>query len=214
MTSKECGQLRAILIFRMLSRLRLKNGFGRAHGSLTLAAVTDCLHCASQVAPLQLLDSIIYQNTWSYPERNLAQSAARNVEFDQTNVLNLSSVRERYGTANIAITIRCLINLSSWEYQKRGIDEIAATLQPGGYYILSEGWSEGWNGLNRLRVRCGLEPMQLVKYNQLLDREQFEDYCRHSFEVIHYRGLGLYMLVSRIIQPLLVYLTRPVTIMN
>jgi hypothetical protein len=107
------------------------------------------------------------------------------------------------------ISIRCLINLATWENQKKGIREAASSIKPGGLYILSEGWKEGVDGLNKARAVAGLQPMSVVPYNLLIERAAFEDEISRYFTIEAYESLGLYMYFSRVAQPILVAPDHP-----
>jgi len=124
------------------------------------------------------------------------------ITFEQANVMDLTEVRKRHGLADAVTTIRCLINLGSWDNQRRALDEIAATVRPGGLYMLSEGWAHGWAGLDELRVQCGLTPMPLPSHNLLIDRTAFDKHVAAQFELVKYVPLGLYLILSRVLQPL------------
>jgi SAM-dependent methyltransferase len=125
-------------------------------------------------------------------------------DFHVGDATNLSALRERYGLFDIAISIRCLINLATWENQKKGIEEAARSVRPGGLYILSEGWQEGMDGLNDARQAVGLRPMALAPYNLLIRRTAFDAVVSQHFIQEAYESLGLYMYFSRVAQPLLV----------
>lgn len=133
--------------------------------------------------------------------RKAASSEAGNVEFGQANVMDLAGTRARVGPVDIVTTIRCLINLANWDNQVRALREIAAAVKPGGLYLLSEGWSDGWDGLNRQRGRCGLPPIELVKYNCLINRNRFEEAVQQDFDILHYENFGFYIFMSRVFQP-------------
>jgi hypothetical protein len=105
---------------------------------------------------------------------------------------------------DIVVTIRCVINLPTWPLQQDGIRQISKAVKPGGLYLLSEGWREGWDGLNRMRSRAGLDPMQLAPHNRLLDRAEFEALIHADFEIASYHSLGWYLVMSRIFQPIYV----------
>lgn len=133
----------------------------------------------------------------------------RHLRFEVCDATDLSSVRERYGKFDVAISIRCLINLATWENQKKGIKEAASSIKPGGLYILGEGWKEGVDGLNKVRIAVGLQPMTVVPYNLFIERAAFEDEISQYFTVEAYESLGLYMYISRVAQPMLVAPDRP-----
>jgi hypothetical protein len=94
--------------------------------------------------------------------------------------------------------------LGNWENQSKAIGELAACLNPGGLLLISEGWDDGFEGLNLLRDRAVLPPINVVEYNVLLRRRDFEREARRYFDLVSYSGLGLYLFLSRIVQPLLV----------
>jgi SAM-dependent methyltransferase len=138
-----------------------------------------------------------------------ARAAHKNIEFYEANVTSLHPIFDRFGLADVAVTIRCLINLPTWELQKRGIDEVAQTIRKGGLYLLSEGWLEGWNGLNVLRKKAKLPPIELVSYNRLIERRAFEEHITPLFEIVEYVNLGFYIFMSRVLQPAFVAPGKP-----
>lgn len=127
----------------------------------------------------------------------------RNAEFYVGDATDLSPWRKQYGAFDVATSIRCLINLASWENQRRGIAEVAKSLKPGGLYILSEGWQEGMDGLNDARKAVGLQPIAVVPYNLLISRKVFDETASEYFTPQAYESLGLYMYASRVMQPML-----------
>ena len=131
-----------------------------------------------------------------------ARRGISNASFCTGTVLDLAAIRADAGLADIAISIRCLINLSTWEQQKRAIAEIALTVRPGGLWLVSEGWSGGLRGLNSLRAHTALPPIAAAKYNLLMERDQFEAATASYFETEAYVNLGFYLVLSRILQPL------------
>jgi ubiquinone/menaquinone biosynthesis C-methylase UbiE len=151
-----------------------------------------------------------------YVEQFVARASAAaqkeelgHVAFQVCDATDLSSVRNQYGNFDVAVSIRCLINLATWENQKKGIREAALSIKPGGLYILSEGWKEGMDGLNKARTVAGLQPINVVPYNLLIDRAAFEYEILRDFTIEAYESLGLYIYFSRVVQPLLVAPDNP-----
>lgn len=132
------------------------------------------------------------------------RDAVNNIRFHVGDATDLAPWRSRYGKSDVAISIRCLINLATWPNQQRGLEEVADSLKPGGLYILSEGWQEGMDGLNAARSSAGLEPMAVAPYNLLMKRSEFDTAAAQYFTTAAYESLGLYMYLSRVVQPLLV----------
>ena len=135
-------------------------------------------------------------------------SGATNTTFAAGDILKLGDTLQGR-IFDIVVTIRCLINLPTWELQKEGISQVAKAVKPGGLYLLSEGWQEGWDELNRMRCRAGLEPITLVAYNRLLSRQALEAFIRPEFEIVTYHSVGWYLVMSRVFQPAFVAPERP-----
>ncbi len=103
---------------------------------------------------------------------------------------------------DVAITIRCLINLPDEATQFQGVDNIFDCLSPGGLYICSEGWSESWAALDAMRERCGLEKMYLVPHNLLISKERLVKHLAPKADLVAYESLGFYVFLSRVFQPM------------
>jgi len=147
-----------------------------------------------------------------YIEGFVKKAAARgiaNCTFLQGDATDLGAVARSHGRFDIAVSIRCLINLGSWAMQAKALGEMAACLKPGGLLLISEGWDDGMAGLNLRRSRSGLPPIAVAAYNLLLDRAGFEAEARKFFEIEDYLSLGPYLFVSRVLQPLLVAPAAP-----
>lgn len=139
----------------------------------------------------------------------MAKKAHPALTFAQADVGQLQPIVKEYGKADIAISIRCLINLPTWELQKTALDQIADTIKPGGRYLFSEGWQEGWDALNVMRHKLGLPAINLVSYNRLLSRQELERHVAGKFEIVDYVNLGFYIFMSRVLQPAFVAPNNP-----
>lgn len=126
-----------------------------------------------------------------------------NVDFVCGDVTRLSESVPGKDPFDVAVSIRCLINLPEWPMQALGVREIARQVRPGGTYLCSEGWAEGLDGLNRARTDMGLDPIAASHYNRLMTRSEFEQAVSEEFDIVGYHGLGLYMLLSRVLHPCL-----------
>src|SRR6185503_18376624 len=88
-------------------------------------------------------------------ERARAAAAGKpNLRFDVGNALDLDP--KALGTFDVALSVRCLINLESWELQQRAIENVAKLLKPGGRFIFVEGLADGRRNLNAMRAQMGL----------------------------------------------------------
>jgi len=131
-----------------------------------------------------------------------AAEAPDNASFSVCNVLELSP--ETAGMFDLAISIRCLINLGSWDLQQQAIANIASVIRPGGRYIFVEGVAGGRSALNALRQNIGLDAMPEVWHNQDFEEGALLDFVQKDFIVAEKRHFGVYDLVSRVINPALV----------
>lgn len=131
-----------------------------------------------------------------------AREGLVNAQFMHGDVLDLAKTVKPYLPVDVAITIRCLINLPEESQQFKAVDNIIDCLPKGGLYICSEGWEESWAALDRLRERCGLDKMYLVPHNKLVNKERFIEHLAPKAELVAYESLGFYVFLSRVLQPL------------
>jgi SAM-dependent methyltransferase len=140
-----------------------------------------------------------------------ARSAAAgqpSLRFQVGNTLDLDP--GVVGTFDVALSVRCLINLEGWEQQQRAIENIARLLQPGGRFIFVEGSADGRRGLNALRTRVGLSEMPAVWHNVDFEESQLMPWLDRFFTVEARRHFGVYDFVSRVVHPMAVAPQAPV----
>lgn len=130
-----------------------------------------------------------------------------NAGFKVADVLELSA--DCFGLFDVAITLRCLINLSDWETQKAALANIASVVKPGGRYIFVEGSKDGRDELNNMRASIGLERMPDVWHNVDFQRDRTLNFLSRYYTVERELGFGVFDLISRIVHPLLVTPERP-----
>jgi len=124
---------------------------------------------------------------------------AKNLEFHQQNVLNLGDQFSRFSTI---ITTRCLINLNSWNQQKKAIENLHSRIGKGGQLILVEGSKQGREELNKLRVSVGLPKMPKVWHNIDFDEKRLLPFLKNFFRIEEIKRLGLYDVLTRVHYPL------------
>ena len=105
---------------------------------------------------------------------------------------------------DVALSIRCLINITDRDKQYAALANIASVLKPSGLFIFLEGSKDGRDGLNGLRVAAGLDAMPKVWHNVDFQEEDLMGFLRQHFEVVERISFGIYDLVARVIHPLLV----------
>ncbi|MFH1759694.1 MAG: class I SAM-dependent methyltransferase [bacterium] len=93
-----------------------------------------------QIAPLvsEVLGIDYSADMISRADKELKKSPSiKNISFKVADVTKLN--KNELGTFNAAVSERCLINLASWEAQKKAIVNIASVIKKGGIFIFSEG---------------------------------------------------------------------------
>ncbi len=130
----------------------------------------------------------------------------KNAQFRVADLMSLDLPSASFGAV---ISQRCLINLGSWENQKKAITHIARVLVPGGHYIMQEGTQQGRESLNQMRVQMGLSHMPPVAFNLDFNETLLWPFVRELFDIVHIKRFGVYDFVSRIVHPLLVSPDEP-----
>ena len=77
---------------------------------------------------------------------------------------------------NFAYSVRCLQNLEDAEAQRMALRNIAATLVPGGEYIMIEGFTAGLINLNEARRECGLPDIDEPWHNNFFEQDDVINY--------------------------------------
>ena len=130
-----------------------------------------------------------------------------NISFEVRDILSPLPYPDR--SFDVAVAQRCLINLGTWENQRKAIEHIARVIRPGGTFVMQEGTLQGREGLNALRERVKLPRMPDVPFNIDLDEVTLWPFLRQRFEIVEIRRYGLYDLIARVVHPLLVAPARP-----
>jgi SAM-dependent methyltransferase len=82
------------------------------------------------------------------------------LKFDQTQAFDL------------AFSVRCLQNLTSWNDQKDALANIVHSLKRGGEYVMEEGFWTGLNNLNEARDELALDPIPESWHNNFFREDQ------------------------------------------
>jgi ubiquinone/menaquinone biosynthesis C-methylase UbiE len=135
--------------------------------------------------------------------RARAREAGVEVDFIEASVTDLC---DRFGAASFDVVIsqRCLINLPSWDLQRSVLSQTFQVLRPGGLLLLTEGFSEPLEELNRLREATGLSPIAVADYNLFLGQRDFEAFAERFGQIEAVEHYGVYLTLSRVLHPLVV----------
>lgn len=134
------------------------------------------------------------------------QGKKSNISFKQTDVLNLSYPED---TFDVVISERCLINLRSWEEQKKAMLEIKRVLKKGGRHLMIEGTSGSLDKLNNIRESYGLHKIEKHWHNLLFDDDKLMIFLKKEFNIKEIISLGTYYFISRVVHPLMVAPDEP-----
>ncbi|HKE87840.1 MAG TPA: class I SAM-dependent methyltransferase [Vicinamibacterales bacterium] len=150
---------------------------------------------------------------FDYAESMIARARAATagragLRFEVADVLSLDP--KALGTFDVALSVRCLINLESWELQQRAIESIARLVRPGGRYIMVEGSADGRQALNDLRKSVGLSEMPTVWHNIDFEEATLLPCLDRFFTVAERRHFGVYDFVARVVHPMAVAPEQPV----
>ena len=85
------------------------------------------------------------------------------------------------GKYDIAISERCLINLSSSDEQEYAFHAIMERLRPGGTYFMIENSINGLGRLNALRIAVGLPAMTPPWHNLYFDEKEVASWASENY---------------------------------
>lgn len=102
------------------------------------------------------------------------------------------------------ISERCLINLSSWEDQQKGILEINRVLRPKGLFLMLESFSEGLVAVNSFRRKFHLAEIPIKWFNLYFEESKLTEFVKPYFEIVKKEYFNSsYYLATRVFYPAL-----------
>lgn len=123
------------------------------------------------------------------------KSGLKNTTVKAGDILKMKKIPEK---PNIVVTQRLLINLASWDEQKKAIENIYRMLKPGGLYIMIEDTNDAHQALNDARHQVGLEPISIHWHNLYFDQNQLLSYLKDKFQLLNFHDFGLYYFLTRV----------------
>jgi len=116
-----------------------------------------------------------------------------NIDFDVGDIRSINFPDDSF---DFVYTTRVLINLPTWEQQKRAINECIRVTRPGGKIIFSEAFWEPLVLLNAMRTLKQLPPLVEHDFNRYLKKSALECFLRdqeqafsvNEFSSIYYLG--------------------------
>lgn len=126
-----------------------------------------------------------------------------NIEFTAGSVLDAAKLFKGQ-KIDCVVSQRCLINLPAWPDQRKALLQIHRLLKPGGIFLMTEGFQDELDELNRLRREVGLAEIKVVSYNRNFTHREFDPFIKKYFTVKQVLDYGFYLFASRVYHPLAV----------
>ncbi len=132
------------------------------------------------------------------------------VSFEVDDILNPDFVNKyRLQHFDKVLTKRVLINIPTWEGQQQAIRNIHDILDEGKIYIMMESTLQGYENMNRLRERFGIERTKIRWHNNYLDEVKLIPFLKERFDIEKaWNFSSTYYVGSRVVQPLLLKVFR------
>ncbi|MCK5305574.1 MAG: class I SAM-dependent methyltransferase [Candidatus Omnitrophica bacterium] len=162
--------------------------------------------CAEKVKSIIGIDFSEEMINQSNQVMNSLKKKLKNIKFRQMDILNLEFEKNSF---DAAISERCLINVQSWQNQKKALLQLKKVIKPKGFLLMIEGTTQGLACLNKARKKIGLHEIKKHWHNVLFDKKLFNRFIKRHFKVIDIQSFGSYYFISRIVHPLLVMPKEP-----
>lgn len=156
-----------------------------------------------RILGIDIADSLI-----NIAKKRLLQEPLNNVDFYVGSVLDIEEIFKGK-QFNRVISQRCLINLPTWEHQKKAITQAHQLLTNQGIFLLTEGFQDNLDNLNSVRTKLSLPEIKVVDYNNNFVVSDFEEFIQLYFKVIEKRYYGCYLFFSHVYHPLVVSPENP-----
>ncbi len=165
--------------------------------------------CANGYAALHHLDKNIHFVTGVDFSEAMIREAHKNVErygFPKNVSFEVGDVRNlqfKDNAFDVVYTTRTLINLPTWDEQKKGISECIRVCKIGGTIIVSEAFWEPLTLLNSMRTLKSLPPLVEHDFNRYLKKKYLDKFLNSQnlqFEVVDFSSI--YYLGSRFLREL------------
>lgn len=125
----------------------------------------------------------------------------KNNQFFCDNILDLKNAAGPY---DVIVCVRVLINLQDLNEQRTALKNMANLLESGGKLILIEGYRDGFDALDNLRIEIGLPPLKPAGINFYSYIEDIWDTLEDHFFIGHTFHTGMFDFLTRIVYPLIV----------
>lgn len=148
---------------------------------------------------------VAHVDAFDYAENMVAQAkqihGERNNRFFHDNVMEPMGWRGLYDGI---VCVRVLINLRNFNEQKIAVENMRKALKPGGVLLLVEGYLDGFEELNRLRIKAGIDPLSPASINYYSKLDEMREVLEKNFDTIEVFHTGSFDFLTRVVYPSLV----------
>ena len=138
-------------------------------------------------------------------KKQIIKGSISKVTFNIGDATNLKFPDNSF---DVVFTERCLINLITWNHQKKALSEIFRVLKSRGVLILLEAFSDGWENLNKTRAEFGLKAIPQSPHNTFFEKEKVINFFTNKLEFLKEDNfLSTYHFGSRVLYPILLKAT-------
>lgn len=134
------------------------------------------------------------------------------IKFQEQDILKFN-IKNKF---DCVFTERCIINLLSWNDQKKALRSMSGALKKEGRLILLEAFKDGLGELNKAREEIGLSPIPPAYHNLHLDKKLVVDYLgTEKLKFIEENNfLSTYYFGSRVLYPALAGIAQKEVVYN
>jgi ubiquinone/menaquinone biosynthesis C-methylase UbiE len=161
--------------------------------------------CGNGFSTARFRTLVKHVDAFDYAESMVARAREKfgetNNRFLVDNVLAPSKVSGAY---DAVVCIRVLINLRNLDEQRTALNTLDALTKPGGFLLLAEGFSEGFDALNELRSKIALPPIKPAPINVYSSTCELLSFFEGRYDLADEFHLGSYDYLTRVLYPLIV----------
>ncbi len=145
-------------------------------------------------------------NAFDYSNKSIDYALKNNKKYSNGSQItfyhaNLLNIPEHNNLFDKVYTIRVIINLLSWDLQKKSILEIHRVLKPGGLYLMSEAFSGSLKKINILRREANLSELIMHDFNLYLEEKKLERFLSKYFYIVKIEKFSsIYYAASRFLR--------------
>ena len=136
---------------------------------------------------------------YDYSSSMIEKASSNLNSIDTVHLSKLDIINEDIDQiSDLVITKRMLINLGSFENQKKSIVKIHNSLADGGVFIMLETSSDGLKNLNKYRKRFDLDMIPEPFHNTLFNLNELKLFLKEYFIIEDIKYFSTYFFLTRV----------------